>query len=130
MTIRLLAIAVTLLMTMPAWSSSKDPTPAAAVGRAVRALQQEVKKDDPQPPRSKRDFFKSFEFETDGEEAAKRLEEAELSGPAPEAPTFYGAVAARVPCAHSEALCFSTSCAILSLASSSVESALQNAKRT
>jgi hypothetical protein len=32
--------------------------------------------------------------------------------------------------AHSEALCFSTSCAIFSLASSSVESALQNAKRT
>ena len=74
MTIRLLAILAALLPAMTAWSLDKEPTPAAAVGRAVRALQQEVGKDNPEPPRSKADFFRSFELKTDGEEATKRLE--------------------------------------------------------
>ena len=74
MTIRLLAILLALLPAMTAWSLDKEPTPAAAVGRAVRVLQQEVGKNSPEPPRSKADFFRSFELETDGEEATKRLE--------------------------------------------------------
>ena len=81
MTIRLLAFVIPVLLSMPASALDKDPTPAAAVGRAVRSLQQEVKNDDPEPPRSKKDFFRSFEFETDGKEAAKRLEKRQSRDP-------------------------------------------------
>ena len=67
-------IAILLLVpAAPCWSLDQAPTPAAAVGRAVRQLAQETRKETPAPPRQQTDFFEGFEWETDGEEATKRL---------------------------------------------------------